>query len=285
MTPVLIDGETVDRLSSGGVAARGIDINQDLTVVGYVWNEKHDPCERTPFAVTPGIWTNGELALLPLPDGIDFGYAVAVNASGAAIGFGYNLANMQETVEFFLWQDGEFATVPVAGDCPEGRGGRGISAIADDGTIGGTVCGEAAIWRDGEVETFAGVPDAKFSFTYDMNASGDLAGNAGFDNGEGGTQFRPMLWRDGEALALPLPDGVATGSASAINDDGVVAGFAGSGAAIWIDGELVELQPLIADLGFDQSRAIDVNNEGQILVTAGDSGTTEAHALLLTPTQ
>ena len=103
----------------------------------------------------------------------------------------------------------------------------------------------------------------------DINADGVVVGTSYGPNYQGGQVF---TWDGDASTALPLVDGYESASASAINDDGVIVGFAYNtteedGAVgvgwVWKDDAFTTID--VTD-GFDASVPVDINNAGQILL-------------------
>lgn len=101
-------------------------------------------------------------------------------------------------------------------------------------------------------------------YVYGLNNRRQLIGESWDDNGDS----HPFWWNDGIAMALsPLPgDGYA--SAIALNDQGVLAGNsygAVTKAVMWIGGAVMAL-PVPRNV--TSSRAADINERGEIALTA-----------------
>jgi probable HAF family extracellular repeat protein len=119
------------------------------------------------------------------------------------------------------------------------------------------------------------LPADSQSFGNDINAPGNVVGvSMTADENGTPTRVRPMLWRKGRAVRLPLPEGAEWGWAYGLNDRGVYTGISGvdprqandekpgdGQVTLWKNGQ-VRVLPGLA--GGQPSYGSDVNNRGQI---------------------
>ncbi|MFF0376330.1 PKD domain-containing protein [Actinoplanes missouriensis] len=188
------------------------------------------------------------------------------------------------------------------------------TAINDKGTVTGSYVtasnwmgpyeGLPATYTNGEV-TKLPVPecgDESSSTTSgsanDINHRGDIVGSY-FCRHQDDMRYSALLWKDGKPIDL------GDGHATAINDAGLIAGFAGVGTdrkpALWLDGTQYMLSDLLAmptctpttaDPCLNLTSLLDVNSSGQVLargttreLRADGRNSTEARSFLLTPTE
>jgi hypothetical protein len=129
-------------------------------------------------------------------------------------------------------------------------------------TVTATGAAQAAVPAFAVQDLGQGVP-------LDVNASGSVLGQDTY------TGSVPWVLRAGVKNYLPLPDGVATATASRINDADVVVGKVSERPAIWRPaGAGYQLQLLALPTGATIGRAVDANAVGQVVVTFGTPGVT-----------
>lgn len=172
--------------------------------------------------------------------------------------------------------------------------------VTDLGTLGGRTSFAAAIndkgvvtggadlangtqhafrWSDGDMVDLGTLPNGSSSFGADINFRGDVVGTSVTPQGPFG---RATLWRNGEDPVDLGTFGGTIGSATGINDKGVVVGVAGipgdtePRAFVWDGGPLEG----VGDLG-PPSRASAINKHGAIVgsgLVPGSSGGLVDHA-------
>lgn len=117
-----------------------------------------------------------------------------------------------------------------------------------------------------------------------INNSGQVAGGAYFD----GFHEHPMKYFDGQMTDLGLLNQAIGGTATAINDAGVIVGYCAMSsnptrAFIYTNGQMIDLNNLLAPgSGWTIEEANDINAAGKIAATARDAQA-HKHAVLLTP--
>jgi uncharacterized membrane protein len=246
--PVLITGE-------GASVSLAMDISDDGVIVG-----------RAGEGAIAFHWRPG-FDLVPLPGPPCCPAAQAISNAGVIVGFSQFTGAGQFAAQ---WN-------PPRGEQPVNLGalpGDAISnamAISDSGHIVGQSNNDAAMWFGGQIIPLGGL-GGLFSIAKSVNNSGHAVGNGLLPGvgGLGGAQ-RPILWRDGRIIQLPLPPGgFSHGQAHAINDAGAIVGHANARAAIWIDQQPHILNDLVVNLplGVSLGDARDINNAGQIVGVA-----------------
>lgn len=153
---------------------------------------------------------------------------------------------------------------------PPDAGQVSATALDETGRVVGVITTgifvESAYWPEpARAPLVATGEGAGFSIPYDINASGLVVGIGE----EGGSAF---VWLPGTDMAsLPLP-GPCCPSANAINDAGVIVGFAAppSGGQLptrWVD---FEPRPLGLVAGDSSGYAMDINDIGHIVGQSGN---------------
>jgi probable HAF family extracellular repeat protein len=120
------------------------------------------------------------------------------------------------------------------------------------------------LWENGAMRDLGLLPDGLAAEARDINVFGDAVGSGTTLSNE---YFpRAILWRrTGEVVPLGTFPGGLSSQAFAINDWGLVAGYADDGvsteATVWLNGTPLMLGALPGGVG--HSEAVDVNNLGQ----------------------
>jgi probable HAF family extracellular repeat protein len=187
--------------------------------------------------------------------------------------------------------DGDLSYLPV----PSDASGSIAVAINSAGQVAGQLnlasgAQEGVVWNpDGSMTRLGFVPGSSsypLSGAQDINDHGWVVGVASASG-----YYRAFLWRgSGPIETLPMPTGMTSSYANAINNNGVVVGSASGGypapppyppslAVVWEDGVVTALPPLAEGAAVS---AADINDAGQIV---GNSATTAApwivrHAVL-----
>lgn len=133
----------------------------------------------------------------------------------------------------------------------------GINESGQVAGIAGISSFQAFSYLNGVKTIFGGSFGHSMSRAWGINESGVIAGSiSGSVNGDA---FR---WQSGSGTLIPLVDGFG------INDAGAIAGYRINGsivnAAVWSDGK-------ITDFGGDFTRAVDINNAGQVVGIGRDA--------------
>jgi uncharacterized membrane protein len=130
--------------------------------------------------------------------------------------------------------------------------------------------------------------DGQSSFGTDLNSAAQIVGYVATTNG-----FRAFVYLPWGRIDLPPLQGGTNSKAYGINDYGEIAGesytpggcpgcFLQQAATFWVNGQVINLQPRIANAtGWSFTRALGINNDGLIVGLGTLNGQT--HAFLLTP--
>jgi len=269
----LYDGSVLNDLGTldGDITSFGLGINDasPVQVVG---------------ASSATVGSNGDRAFL-YQDGVmtDLGnlggvitQATAINNAGQVVG-GSDLGDYRYHYHAFLYQDG---------------------VMTDLGTLGGTDSYAFGINNEGDVVGYAGHGDLNVyhPFLYhdgQMMDLGSLARRSGYAYGVNDvdqvvgfsvlSSERAFLWDPVNGMQDLGALGSATSIARAINNFGQVVGTTGTGAFLYQDGVMTDLNTLIPpDSGLHLDVAYGINDAGQIVGIATGSDH-QPHAFLLTP--
>ena len=129
--------------------------------------------------------------------------------------------------------------------------------VTGTGTAAGGPFGRqyAFIWENGVFTKLPEMPGNYSSVGRSINARGDVAGQS-----NGGD---PVVWKNGILYPLAFPNRLAN-TIYEINDNGDVVGTVGNRAALWRDGEYIEL-PLWPGASVPAAKARGINNQGVVV--------------------
>ena len=219
------------------VVSRGVTARGDAIYEGTYG--KADHLHQLAF-----LWHRGKAIPLTVP-GATWVDVNAVNARGDVVGD----ANVHGGVAV-LWRDGKPTLLAGAHSTA-----LGVSA---DGTAVGNDGGLTVVWRNGVETTLAG-PSGRML----INAVGQVAYDT---RGLDGLRHA-FLWSNGTTTDLGSA-GAADASVMALNDSGVVVGYAANSLGVpvtaleWANGETRNL----GTFGAITSSAVDINDAGDVLV-------------------
>jgi probable HAF family extracellular repeat protein len=222
----------------------------DLSVVSRGVNARGDAIYEGTYG-KPGhlhqlafLWRGGKLIPLTVP-GATWIDVNALNARGDVVGD----SNVHGGVAT-IWHNGKATLLAGAHSTA-----LGVSA---DGTAVGNDDGLTVVWRNGVETTLAGPSGRMF-----INAVGQVAYDA---RGLDGLRHA-FLWSNGTTTDLGSA-GAANASVMALNNSGVVVGYAANSLGVpvtaleWANGQLLNL----GTFGAITSSAVDVNDAGDVLV-------------------
>jgi probable HAF family extracellular repeat protein len=186
----------------------------------------------------------------------------------------------------FIWQDGVMTDLgTLGGDFSNANAVNNVGQVvgrSDSDPDEHYVLYQAFIWEAG-VMTRIG-DEYQGGNARDINDLGQVCGTASF----AGWPY-PYRWSEEEGM-VPLPTlGWWENDTYAINNAGDIVGYAqtGSGsssyrAALWTDGEIINLSDLMADTGWTLTQAYDINDQGWI-VGRGVTPENKVHGFMLVP--
>jgi probable HAF family extracellular repeat protein len=272
--------EVIDLGTLGGNASFGLDVNDGDEVTG------NSRTSTTTLPLLAFSWADGEMTDLgTLPGSNAFSRGYGINNAGVVVGESDN-----DRPRAFRWDDGEMSDLGDLG------GGSAVAHDVNDpeqivgASSNGTVTRPFVWWR-GEMRDLGTVADgdAVPGRAWGINNHGDIVG---FSRIAGSTS-QATLWagpnrnRLGQPVGLgSLGDGERFSEAFAINDRRQVVGrslVTGSTerAFLWEQGAgMTDL----GALGLNHSRAMDINQRGQIVgyasTFAGHAGFSDAAGFL-----
>ncbi|MCM5679565.1 PEP-CTERM sorting domain-containing protein [Schlegelella sp. S2-27] len=261
----------------GGTSSMARDINDRGQIVG-----SYQLANGRSHAF---IYDQGAVRALDTPGALS-SWANGINAGGQMTG----TVELADGVPRPFVHDGSTMQIVDGTDCC-----HRANAINDLGDIVGS--SQASVWsypnafayRGGQFTNLGTLPGGMMSWAYDINNRGQVVGTA-----EYGDLFG-FIWNP-ESQQMHRIDsfeaGVLTRSAMAINEHGDVVGRltdhsgARDGAYLLSDGKVVDLQGLLdptVSARWVLNDAYDINDRGQILVSAYDPSSWDYRTLLLTP--
>lgn len=193
--------------------------------------------------------------------------AFDINNAGQVVGFG-------QYSRGFVWQDGIINHLePV-----DGSHYSSAYNINEYGQIVGRLDGRATLWSGDTITDIGVLPGYSYSQALDINDNGQVIGHSTYGDYPYSTD-RAFFWENGVMQEIGTFGG-AHSQALAINNKGQVVGWADlqdqlrAHAFIWENGVMTEigLSPEYqSDPDPPGSRALDINDKGQVLV--GNGGT------------
>lgn len=209
------------------------------------------------------IWRAGEFRVVPPPDGGFFARAVGLNDWSELAG---SYATFPpDRGHGFFWRGGrstEIAAVPGETDVEAVHlnNRRQVVVLSRHPELGA----QYYIWQRGRVTPLAPVPGRGFQ----ANRINDRGVVVGESAGAGAVSV-PLLWQDGAAMLLDLPEGATSASGRDINDHNTVLVNAvvsqHSAVYLWNEGSYTAL-PALA--GRDEARSFGFNNAGVVVGTS-----------------
>jgi probable HAF family extracellular repeat protein len=256
----------------------GAGINDQGDITGYL--DRNFTPEA--FTYIGGTFTNIDPLVASLPAETS---GVEINNSGLV---GGNTYLGGENTRGFLFRDGVVEHIGTfGGDYSPLTALNNLGAATGYAAFAGPAGGSyyhAYIYQNGALQdlgTLAGSAPETDSYGSDINDLGQVVGYSG---------SRPFLYSGGNMIDLGSP-GTYAGGAQALNDAGVIVGYALFNPApsepdwrafVYDNGALVDLNTLAdAPAGWRIINAPDINEAGQILATACQGST--CSSVLLTP--
>ena len=215
--------------------------------------------------------------------------AHGINSTGEIVGFWGDVVNGPFPLAF-IWRNGKMSDIH-----PDFGTSRSVpsdinSKSAATGWMGSSPLTDARafIWDEGKITELPPIPGGFTGEGWTINNLQDVAGRGRvIDPRSGDTVKRAFAWIDGQMFVLGTLQGFPNSTATGINNDRTVVGFAQStfaDAFVWKDGEMAGLDDVIPPgLGLDFSTARGINQAGQIAATAHSDSLDATVGVLLSP--
>jgi probable HAF family extracellular repeat protein len=204
--------------------ARAGAINEKGTIAGYAGDALF-------------LWRAGTVTYLR-PSTVASFTSAAINDRDQVAG---TATDHNDASRAFVWDAGRMTTLPT----PAGATSRAVD-INDRGQVVGTITRagaateQAVLWQDGRM-TELGTLGGSGSTPLSINQRGQVIGNSAA--GESSDEEHPFLWQNGRMTDLLAGTGAAAGRVMALNDTGMMTGYASFGdhnnrPVLWRDGRL-----------------------------------------------
>ncbi len=255
------------------------------------------------LANVPALWANGEVVqIFEIPEWANNAFVAGINDSGVIVGeYGDTVLGPHPLAATWSVQEGLVdlsEPFPVERQRPVGINNDGIIAgfwFGDTVPPPGEDLRRAFSLADGKVTNLGIVPGSVNSNARGLSDAGHVigegfAGPLPFDKPRTG-----FVWQDGKFTLLPpLPlDGHDQAQPRSINSSGLIVGrsiASGGGApnrpALWFDGERVDLNSVVANLGAGENvhNPVAISESGIITGTGTHQSSARAFRLRPRPT-
>jgi len=211
------------------------------------------------------LWRAGKFQFVPPPSGGFYSRALGLNDWSELAGD--YATDSPDRGHGFFWRGGrmrEIAAIPGESSLQvvHLNNRREVVVFSSHPQTGD----EYYIWQGGRVTPLERVPNRRLE-PRRINDRGVVVGDA-----SGGGTYLPLLWQDGSAMLLDLPNGATSASGDDINDHNVVIvnalGAQGFAAYLWHDGEYTALPAL---QGHEETRASAINNSSVVVGSSSDA--------------
>jgi probable HAF family extracellular repeat protein len=286
----------------GGSESLGISINNAGQAIGISNNGIPDPYAPIPLGSQNRtfLWEHGrmtDIGTLGGPDALP-GSACDNQRPDTIVGNSYtsftpNAGTGVPTMDPFLWENGTMIDLgnlggtSSTGQCLNTRG-----EVIGESNLPGDQIFHAFLWRNGHMQDL-GTLGGDTSQAIWINDTGEIAGVADLPTPH---LHHAVVWRHEQIYDLGTVAGDACSSATAINSRNQVVGTSTDcmnalHAFVWEAGSpMRDLNTLIAPgSGLELTRAIDINDRGEILAQSRPVGTSPSddddlgHVVLLIP--
>lgn len=239
-----------------------------LNVHGHVVGESSNDYV-SPYYLHAFAWRDGSMTALPEP-GSEWSSATGINDSGNMVGYGRYVVDYLE----HGWINIDNHLIVIGGEGQNSRANainnRNVAAGAIN--VGGTAY--AFIWENNTIR-LAGTFGSMGSHAYDLNNKWRPQVVGSSRNSEG--LLRGFLWERGVMYNLDALPEAEDSIARAINNRGQIVGTSGGRGVVWQNGEVRDLNLLLAGIPQDPPPgtividAIDIDWRGRILAI-GENG-------------
>jgi probable HAF family extracellular repeat protein len=272
--------------------------------VGYAMNDVSQIAGSSSYVAGNASWIHAVL----FSDGSILDLRALSGSNSEAIGInnngeltGYTAVLLDSVLHAFVYNDGQMVDLGTLG----GTMSEGLS-INDKGQIAGwswigsidpassQQIAHAFIYQDGSMKDLGSL-GASQSFAFGINGSGEVVGNAAVAFANGSYLYHAFLYRGENMLDLGTLPGDLYSNASAINDQGDIAGSSVptadslGRAMLYTNAKKYDLNDLDVASPLAQYvqlyAATGISNNGYIVANGVDSRTGERHGYLLTPSE
>ena len=284
----------------------GIAETADLDPLGENWSCSDFFPTVTGHICLGFVWENGVMSALPTLGGNN-GYASGANNHGQVVGWAENTVHDPTCVppqvlqfEAVIWDTirGHLQQLPpYAGDVDGAAtaindNGQvvGISGTCDN-AVGEFTAAHALLWQNGTPTNLGSLGGVAWNTPAAINNKGEIVGFSDLPGDEDGTpNFHAFLWTKSTGMQdLGTLAGDVMSIAYGINEEGQIVGQSinadgSSRAFLWQNGVMTDLNTLIpTGSSLSLLYANDINDHGEIVGQAYDSGTGADPAFLAVP--
>ena len=272
-----IDGVLVDLGANWeNNTSSAVSVNNSGVILGTVEGDG-DELDRM-FEID----TEGNISY-PMPfDSVVDVRAKAINDAGQIVGT-YQLAPNSISVPFFWDRTTVYDLVPSWADLVFLGDLNNLGQVAGASREG--VCGNSGfLWETNFFTDFGACDD--WIVANDINDATQIVGSMYF---EGDNQKHAFLFKDSEFTDLGVLGGEETSVAYSINNRGWIVGDSSSEfppsrrAFIYIDGVMYDLNDFVSTETWHLTKALKINDRGQILMAANPASAFSGVYLLMTP--
>lgn len=242
-------------------------------------------------------WTLACTAVLSLPSFAATGYTCqvlpdpgqrndsrpsAINKAGDIAGHGRAIDGTRDYELSVVWKaDGTTSLLPDLSS--KGVASTWVRDLDDSGNAVGKARGAhrdqpAVLWRNGKIESLPVMAPLAKEEANAINARGDIVGTTTANS----PTKNAVLWRNGQVIEL---EHSTFSSANDVNDAGIIVGVTehtvsegGWLAVYWDNGPGITRLGCVKPNGFDEERAVAINNDGLIVGVCQANGVNHAAA-------
>jgi probable HAF family extracellular repeat protein len=278
--PFVFTGGTLKNLGTLG-GSQSMTFGFGINALGAAVGE----FDTGPNTGTHGFLYNGttmiDIGNLGGSGGLSFTRAQAINAAGKIVGSSPTPSHRDHA---YVWSNGVMSDLGTLGGSESSATAiNEAGQIVGDSSVAGDTARHAFLHAAGAM-TDLGTLGGAGSVAFAINSDGQVVGRADTAAGE----RHAFLWSGGAMTDLGTLGGKRS-SAAAINSAGVIVGDstvagdeAKTGGFIYRNDVMIDLNTLVPP-GITIVHADGINSAGQIAATGSMAGSSDVHALLLTP--
>ncbi len=268
------NGNTTDLGTLGGRDSDATAINSFGQIAGFsnpVLSEPHHGF----------IYDNGSMLDIGT-NGYDRSTAEDINDQGQVAGWSRNSG---EPLSAFVWENGNFTTLPAIGGLGRDASARGLNnnghavGWSNASSVSGNSAMRPTLWRGGEIINLGRLgPFDSDNLAFDINDQDTIVGYSG---------NKAFVWTDDEGMMQLESLGNIDDEARAINNNGLIVGDSrfqdnSLAAVIWEGANVYNLNDFVVNLdGWELRTAYDISDNGLIVGLASNQG--QISGFLLNP--